>query len=123
MILAIDFDGTIVRGQFPAMDGLIIGSKEYITKLKEAGHYIIINSCRSGQQAIDAVNFLIENGVPFDRFNDNEPTQVAKYGNNSRKVYAHVYIDDKQVGGLPEWNEIFLYIIDLEAKYKANVEK
>jgi len=123
MILAIDFDGTIVRGQFPAIDGLVPDSKMYIKSLKNMGHYIIINTCRSGQNAIDAVNFLLHHEIPFDRFNDNEPTQVEKYNSNSRKVYAHVYIDDKQVGGLPAWSEIYDYICDVEAKYKQNSEK
>ena len=34
MIVAIDFDGTIVRGQFPAIDGLTPDSKQYIKMLK-----------------------------------------------------------------------------------------
>ncbi len=120
MIVAIDFDGTIIRGQFPAIDGLIPDSHEYINRLKADGHYIIVNTCRSGQQAIEAINYLLESGIPFDRFNDNEPTSVAKYNSNSRKVYAHVYVDDKQVGGLPPWSEIYNYITEIENRYKLN---
>jgi len=123
MILAIDFDGTIIHGQFPNIDGLVHGSKQYIQMLKTDGHYIIINTCRSGQQLVDAVNFLLQNDIPFDRVNDNEPTSIAKYNNNSRKVYAHVYVDDKQVGGLPEWKIIYNWIIELEKKYISEQEK
>lgn len=121
MIVAIDFDGTIVRGQFPAIDGLTPDSKQYIKMLKDDGHYIIINTCRSGQQAIEAINYLLECGIPFDRFNDNEPTSVAKYNSNSRKVYAHVYVDDKQVGGLPPWSKIYDWITEIENKYLGKI--
>jgi hypothetical protein len=121
MIIAIDFDGTIVRGQFPAIDGLTPDARQYINRMRADGHYIIINTCRSGQQAIDAVNYLLYAGILFDRFNDNEPTSVAKYNSNSRKVYAHVYVDDKQVGGLPPWSEIYKYITELENRYKNSI--
>ncbi len=42
---------------------------------------------------------------------DNAPFNVAKYnGANTRKVYADVYIDDHNVGGLPPWEEIYRLI-------------
>lgn len=117
MIISIDFDGTIVRGTYPAIDGLMPYAKEIIRHLKADGHYLIINTCRNGAIAIDAVNYLLEQKIPFDRFNDNEPTNIAKYNSNSRKIYAHVYIDDKQVGGLPPWLTIYEMIQELEIKY------
>jgi len=121
MIVAIDFDGTIVHGQFPGIDGLVPDARQYINRLRADGHYIIINTCRSGLQAIDAVNYLLYAGIYFDRFNDNEPTQVEKYNSNSRKIYAHVYIDDKQVGGLPPWSVIYDYITEIENRYLGNI--
>lgn len=119
MIIAIDFDGTIVRGQFPNIEGMMPDAKRYICQLKSDGHYIIINTCRSGENAIAAINYLLEHGVPFDRFNDNEPLNTALYSNNSRKIYAHVYVDDRQIGGLPPWSEIYAYIKLQEARYLA----
>lgn len=121
MIVGIDFDGTIVRGKFPAIDSLMPDAHEYINKLKADGHYLIINTCRSGQQVIEAINYLLECGIPFDRFNDNEPTNIAQYNSNSRKIYAHVYVDDKQVGGLPPWSEIYKYVTEVENKYKNSI--
>jgi hypothetical protein len=53
------------------------------------------------------VNWLREKGIPFDRVNDNVPGCVGQYGYNARKVFADVYIDDQQLGGLPTWNEIY----------------
>ena len=103
MIISIDFDGTIIRGKYPAIDGLMPYAKESIRELKDAGLYIIINTCRSGDHLTAAVNYLLEQGVPFDRVNDNHPEQIVMYNNNSRKIYAHVYIDDKNIGGFPGW--------------------
>lgn len=110
MILAIDFDGTICRGTFPNIEGESPYAGEIIRKLKADGHYIIINTCRSGQQLLEAINWLLQQEIPFDRVNDNEPAQIALHENNSRKVFADLYIDDRQVGGLPSWLAIYEYI-------------
>ncbi len=122
MILAIDFDGTIARGKFPHIEGAIADAQQYIKQLKADGHYIIINTCRTGDDLLNAINWLVQNNIPFDRVNDNEPTNVAMYGNNSRKVYAHLYIDDKQIGGLPAWSEIYRLITEREQRYKDSVK-
>jgi len=119
MIVAIDFDGTIIHGAFPNIDGLIKGAKEYINYLYDEGHYIIINTCRSGEQLLNAINYLLQQGVKFHRVNDNEPENSAKYKSNSRKIYAHVYVDDKQVGGLPSWYDIYMHIKEKDKEYNS----
>ncbi|MGL5913218.1 MAG: hypothetical protein ACRCZB_03555 [Bacteroidales bacterium] len=109
MIIAIDFDGTIVRGEYPSIEGLQPYAKYNINKLYEEGHYIIIWTCRTGEHLLDAINYLIEQGVRFHRVNDHSPDNVAKYGDGGKKIYADVYIDDKQVDGLPPWSDIYEY--------------
>jgi hypothetical protein len=52
-----------------------------------------------------------------------ETATVELYGNNSRKVYAHLYIDDKQVGGLPAWTDIYEYIRQKEEEYQQSITK
>ena len=42
MIIAIDFDGTIVNSDYPKILSPKIGAKEVIRKLHENGHYIIL---------------------------------------------------------------------------------
>lgn len=37
--------------------------------------------------------------------NDHEPVNLAIYGDGGKKVYANVYIDDKNLGGFPGWYE------------------
>lgn len=103
MIIAIDFDGTICRGKYPAIDGLQPYAKETINRLFADGHYLIINTCRSGEQLLQAINWMLQQGISFHRVNDNHPEQTALYANNSRKIYAHLYIDDKNLGGFPGW--------------------
>lgn len=103
MIVAIDFDGTICRGTFPCIDGLQPGAREVITRLYEEGHYIIIWTCRTGEALLTAINWLLEMGVPFNSVNAGCPENLRQYGQDGRKVYAHVYVDDKNLGGFPGW--------------------
>jgi len=118
MIISIDFDGTISRGKFPAIDGLQPYAADVINRLHQQGHYLIINTCRSGDQCLEAVNYLLQKGIPFHRVNDNHPDQTALYNNNSRKIYAHVYIDDKNLGGFPGWLQTEEIINQMELEYK-----
>ena len=106
MIIAIDFDGTIHTGQHPEIGYLFPDVRKTISSLRSEGHYVIIWTCRTGDDLLNAVNWLLENGIEFDRINDNHPNNIKKYGGNTRKIFADLYIDDKQVGGLPSWKEI-----------------
>lgn len=117
MIIAVDFDGTLHCGTYPAIGAPAPDAVKYMRKLHEDGHYIIINTCRCGGHLVDAINWLLAHDIPFSRINDNEPQNVAKYGNNSRKIYSHCYIDDKQVGGLPMWRDIYEWITEKENIY------
>lgn len=86
-------------------------------RLKNDGHYLIIWTCRCGDRQTEAINWLLEKGIPFDRINEHEPENLAKYETNARKVYAHLYVDDRQIGGLPPWQDIYNYITEEEQKY------
>ena len=99
MIIAVDFDGTISRGKFPAIDGEQPYAGESLRKLHDEGHKIIIWTCRTGDQLLNAINWLLERKIPFDRVNDHDPENIAKYGEGGKKIYAHCYIDDKNIGG------------------------
>jgi hypothetical protein len=96
MIIAIDFDGTIATPDcFPE-----IGSPNMplIRKLREChkkGDKIIIWTCRTGDAQKCMVGWLEFIGVPFDYINANDPERTAMYGNDSRKVGADVYVDDR----------------------------
>lgn len=103
MIISIDFDGTIVEDHYPDIGKLMPGAKESVRRLHENGNLIIINTCRDGQLLLEAINFLLEHDIPFDRVNDNLPRNTREYESNSRKVFADIYIDDRNLGGFPGW--------------------
>lgn len=112
MIIAVDFDLTIVESNFPTIVGEIPGALHALRRLAEAGHYIIIWTCRYGDDAVDAVNWLLENNVEFHRFNAPNPENMKKFNNtSSRKVYADVYIDDKNIGGFIGWDKVIDILI------------
>ena len=114
MIIAVDFDGTIARSVFPTILGEVPMAKEVINKLRGDGHYIIVNTCRAGKDLLDAVNWMLDVGISFDRINDNHPENIRLYQNNTRKINADVYIDDRNVGGFIGWEEVYNWIKDKE---------
>lgn len=122
MIIAVDFDGTLHTGTYPTIGEPRPGAREYMQKLKDDGHYLIIWTCRVGDRLLEAINWLLSQDIPFDRVNDQNPENKAKYGDITRKIYAHLYIDDKQVGGLPPWPDILDYVEKLEAEFLKRKE-
>lgn len=103
MIIAVDFDGTLCEDQYPHIGKPMEGAVSAMQTLHEAGHYLIIWTCRTGEMLKDAVNWLLEHGIPFDRVNDHCPANLAQYGDGGHKVYADVYIDDRNLGGFVGW--------------------
>jgi hypothetical protein len=110
-IIAIDFDGTIVEHDFPRIGKLMPHAKEVINRLHDAGHKIIIWTCRNHTEPNhpdwdDApiprvMEFLRKNGIHFDSINENHPSMG--FWLQSRKIFAEIYIDDKNLGGFPGW--------------------
>ncbi|MDR0413198.1 MAG: hypothetical protein LBH61_05305 [Dysgonamonadaceae bacterium] len=118
MIIAIDFDGTLHTGKWPGIGATAPYAADVMRKLKADGHYLIIWTCRERERQTEMVNWLLEKGIPFDSINEHKPGSVEQYGYASRKVYAHLYIDDKQVGGLPSWHEIYEWVTQEEKEYQ-----
>lgn len=123
MIISVDFDGTIVNGDnYPEIGNIQPFAAAVVREWKKDGHTIIFNSCRTGRYEGMAVDFLIEHDIPFDYFNCNHPKQIELYKMDCRKISADIYIDDKQLGGLPEsWIEIN-HIVKDHPKYYDNEE-
>jgi hypothetical protein len=64
---------------------------------------------RTGDLLEEAVEFCRNNGLEFYAVNQNFPEECFDES-VSRKIYADIYIDDRNVGENPEWNEIFQMI-------------
>jgi hydroxymethylpyrimidine pyrophosphatase-like HAD family hydrolase len=104
-IFAIDFDGTIVVDKYPNIGEPIPEAINTIREIKKLGHKIIIWSCRVEPQLSQMREFLIVNGIPFDHINENCPVKIAYYNNDTRKIGADFYIDDKMVGKW-SWDDV-----------------
>ena len=101
MIIALDFDGTMVTHDYPIVGREIPECVNVLTELLEQGHQFVLNTMRSdGRQdgtnpLTDAVNWFNERNIPLVGINEN-PTQ--KNWTSSPKVYAELYIDDAALG-------------------------
>ena len=100
MIFAIDFDGTIVANRYPAIGKLKHDTANFIKQLKAHGHTWILWTMREGETLEDALDFLAMHDLLPDYVNDNVPELKKEFGSNPRKVFAHYYIDDHNVGGV-----------------------
>lgn len=94
MIIAVDFDGTCVTHDYPAV-GKDIGAVPVLQKLARDGHQLILYTMRSGVQLEDAVDWFNQNNIPLYGIQTN-PTQ--KSWTDSPKAYANLYIDDAALG-------------------------
>lgn len=105
IIYGIDFDGTIVEEDFPNIGKPIERTVKFIKELQLRGHKWILITMREGDLLELAVGWLKAQGLTPNAINDNLPERKEKWGNNPRKVYADVYIDDHNAGGmrLPEF--------------------
>jgi hypothetical protein len=105
--ISIDYDDTIVYQDFPNSGTIKPNAKEVINRLYDEGHHILIWTCRSFENAKTAKKYLIECGIRFHLINENLPSNIEKYGGDTRKMSADIYIDDRQLGGIPDdWLEI-----------------
>lgn len=110
-VLAIDFDGTIVDDGYPNIGELKLDAKYYINKLFGEGHWIIINTCRSGKFENDVIEFLNNNDIKFHEINRNLQHRIELYKRDCRKIGADIYIDDRNIecNGII-WKDIYRII-------------
>ena len=103
MIIAIDFDGTVVTHDYPEV-GKDIGAVPVLKELVENGHKLIIYTMRSGDKLNDAINWFFDNDIAYWAVQQN-PTQ--KDWTESPKCYAELYIDDAALGCPLKFNPYF----------------
>lgn len=89
-IIAVDYDGTLeVRGKMnlPLMDRLV--------REQRRGAQVILWTCREGKSLLEAVEKLARCGFTPNLVNRNHPAAIRELGHDSRKVFADLYVDDK----------------------------
>lgn len=106
MIIAVDFDGTIVDHEYPEIGKPKLFAFETLKALQEQGVQLILWTYRAGKELEEAVDYCKKNGIEFYAVNKNYPEEIFD-DTISRKIYADVYIDDKNVGGFLGWSKIW----------------
>jgi len=112
MTIAVDFDGTIVEHRYPEIGEEIPFAIETLKMLIKDRHKLILWSVREGRLLEEAVNWCRERGVEFYAVNKDYPEEKRE-GNNhySRKLNSiDIWIDDRNIGGLPDWGTIYRMI-------------
>lgn len=98
-VIAVDFDGTLVGFTYSGIGEADTEMFDLIKELKSAGAKIILWTCRDNEtedRELDAaVEFCRVRGLEFDAVNDNIEEVKNLTQNNTRKIYADIYIDDK----------------------------
>ena len=95
MKISIDFDGTIVKHDYPNIGEPVPHAIEQMEQFLKDGHELILWTMRSGKQLNEAVEYLIKHGISLHGINE-EPNQEE--WTSSPKPYAHIYIDDAAYG-------------------------
>lgn len=95
MVIAVDFDGTLDESRWPGFGPPNMQLFEWLKLHQQNGDKVILWSCREGDRLDEAVKYCNEQGLFFDAVNENLDFLVAKYGSDSRKIHADLYIDDK----------------------------
>lgn len=87
-----------------------------VKMLKANGHKVILWTSRAGRDLEAAVEWCHGQGLEFDAVNEPLPEQVARWGNDTRKVYADFYIDDKAMS-VSELEAIMDKVVDIVGEY------
>ena len=107
MVIAVDFDGTIVDHKYPKIGKTQLFAFETLKELQKQKHKLILWTYRAGKELEEAVEFCKQNGIEFYAVNSNYPNEKFEEGKISRKIYADIYIDDRNVGGFLGWSKIW----------------
>ena len=107
MIIAVDFDGTIVRHRYPKIGEELPFATEPLRMLIREGHRLILWTVREGKLLDEAIEWCRDRGVEFYAINRDFPEEDATGSGFSRKLKADLFIDDRSFGGLPDWGTIY----------------
>ena len=94
-VFAVDFDGTLCENKWPEIGEPNLPLIDFLKRKQEEGKKVILYTMREGEMLEKAEEWLFENFefMP-DASNDNVKELQEYFGNNPRKIFADVYIDD-----------------------------
>ena len=112
MTIAVDFDGTIVEDRYPKIGAERPFATDTLRMLIQERHRLILWTVREGELLDEAVQWCKDRGVEFFAVNRDFPEESEKNRHFSRKIKAEVWIDDRNLGGIPDWGQIYHMIHD-----------
>lgn len=113
LIIAVDFDGTIVEDAYPAVGKPKLFAFDTLKKLINEGHRLILWTYRSGKKLEEAVKFCESNGISFYAVNASYQDEEFD-SETSRKIHADIFIDDRNVGGFIGWGNVHQLLLNQE---------
>jgi len=112
LVIAVDFDGTIVTHEYPRIGKDIPFAIETLKKLQDDFHLrLIMWTVREGKELAEAVEYCRKRGLEFYAVNSNYPEENQD-SREPRKLKADLFIDDRNLGGLPDWGIIYKMIVE-----------
>lgn len=122
LLIAVDFDGTLCEASYPMCGKPLPGAIEGVKALAEK-HTLILWTCRSGEALKNAKEWLEMHWILdcFVAFNEHEPSVFNAFKNDTRKIAADIYIDDRNIGciadGHLDWSKVMAQMEIVEERY------
>jgi hypothetical protein len=111
MTIAVDFDGTIVEHAYPKIGKEMPFATETLRQLIQDRHKLVLWTVREDALLQEAIDWCKERGVEFYAINRDYPEEEREKNNHfSRKLKVDLWIDDRNIGGLPDWGTIYRMI-------------
>ena len=119
--IAVDFDGTIVEHRYPAIGKEVLFAFDTLRALQKQKHLLVLWTYRSGKELDEAVEYCRLKGIEFYAVNKSYPEEEFNEAYASRKIEADLFIDDRNIGGMLGWGEIY-HLINPEGQPNERLE-
>ena len=114
-VVAVDFDDSIAYTHYPTIIKPLPHAMDVLRVLMNDPYTILILwTCREGEYLQQALDFCELYGIKFDYVNENCKERIEYYDNDSRKIGADLYIDDKSAQSNVEklWKDWWNWLCD-----------
>lgn len=110
LTIAVDFDGTIVTHEYPKIGREIPFAIDTLKRIQNDFQVCLVMwTVREGKELQEAVDFCKDRGLEFYAINNNYPEEKSS-DQQPRKLKADLFIDDRNLGGIPDWGVIYQMI-------------
>lgn len=123
MTIAVDFDGTIVEHRYPEIGPEKPFATETLRMLIRDRHQLVLWTVRTGRLLDEAIAWCRERGVEFWAVNRDFPEEIIEKNEHfTRKLKVDLFIDDRNLGGLPDWGTIYRMISENKSWHDLQAE-